>query len=173
MSITQSTQTSMEKVTCAVSVVTSPPTRSTPPPASIWMQMAISPPQISAEPRNSRRPATCSAVVGDADLDLDHVEHDDVRHDREADDDLGAEAELHAQRDAGLAVGGDAERDLPDGVDARHRQREALHLQAAVELDVGAARGHELLEVGRDREDLVEVKADLQAGLELQRRVRD
>ena len=61
MSMTQSTQTSIEKVTCAVSVVTSP-TRSTPPPASIWMQMAISPPQISAEPRNSRRPATWSAL---------------------------------------------------------------------------------------------------------------
>ena len=82
-------------------------------------------------------------VVGDADLDFDHVEHRDIGHDRQADDDLGAEAELHVQGDAGLAVGGDAEVHLADGVDARDGQREALDLQAPVELDIGAAAGHE------------------------------
>ena len=50
--------------------------------------------------------------------------------------------------------------DLADAVDAGHSQREALDLQTAVELDVGAARGHELLEVGRNGSDFVEVETD-------------
>src|ERR1700754_397806 len=49
--MTHRTHTSMEKVTCATQLVTLPAT-SIAPPASICMQMATSPPQISAEPLN-------------------------------------------------------------------------------------------------------------------------
>ena len=89
-----------------------------------------------------------------SDRNFHHVQHGNIGDDRKTDDDLDAEAELHVQRLSGLGVGGNAEIDLADRIDAGGRQRETHDVQPAVEVDESAARRHELLQVGGNGQTL-------------------
>jgi hypothetical protein len=116
-------------------------------------------------PAKHHHSADVERRFADVHIDFHHVQHGNIGDHRKPDHQLDAEAELHVQRLSGLGVGGDAEIDLADGIHAGGLQRETHDVQAAVKVDKGATSRHQLLQVGGNGQDFVEVETDFQARL--------